>query len=811
MAAPQLPPGAADTAPRPGARARWMDAIPRLLDNIGGQFDARVGSWVSVLVISALGGLFFLLIQISQIRTPDYNLSEGSVALQHLRVSRDVQIEDPAATERERVRARASVLPVYDLDPDVAFQTLDRLTEMFEFLALQDPLVPDVELVSALEQRWGLTYDKTYVQTLRSLADDSTLRLKFKLVINRLYQNWIVPERERLILEHAGGISIRFQPSDTAGAKATKIVVEPKDYDKILGPAEARKYLQTISRELLAETDTWTRLQLVRLISDVLRPNLMFNPTEFENESAAAAEAVRPVVVQFSKGEVVVREGARVTVEDIRRIKLLKTGLEETSTWRVVFGTFLFGMLVYLLMATFGRQSAWRTPHTTRDRLFVVLSTTLMLGLLVLSMPVVDGIHRGFPALENEILLLAFPTTAIAMICRIVYRPRYAILLSIIPSVLAGYIIGNPWMIYVYAAGGAVAAMRLAHVRRRSTFFVIGIQVGIVQAIMAAAIFFIRETRSLDTFGYISLSAFAGGINSAWVAMILLPIFEWLFNFTTDVKLAELSEDDQPLLRWLHIQAPGTYNHSVNVGRLAEVAAEAIGADALLVKVGAYYHDVGKAYMPQYFVENQKDYNPHEELRPSMSALTIISHVNKGRDVAVEHRLPQSMIDFIMEHHGTGLVEYFYVKAVDQANEEGTEPPDEARFHYPGPKPQTKESGILMLADAVEATSRVLNKPTEANIRGMIHRLINKIFADGQLDECPLTLKDLHSIARSFSTVLVGMLHARIAYPSNITQEPRSGEASAHRDSDSGSFERPALEPDAAQGVREGLKRIGIS
>ncbi len=250
----------------------------------------------------------------------------------------------------------------------------------------------------------------------------------------------------------------------------------------------------------------------------------------------------------------------------------------------------------------------------------------------------------------------------------------------------------------------------------------------------------------------------------------IIPIIEIIFNYTTDIKLLELADLNQPVLHDLLIAAPGTYHHSILVGVLAEAAAEAIDADPLLARVCAYYHDIGKIKKPLYFVENQKGgENKHDRLPPSMSSLIITSHVKDGIEIARQHRLGKIIQDIIAQHHGTSIITYFYQKAREMQDDD--QPVSDKDFRYPGPKPQTKEAGIVMLADAVQATSKTLTDPSPSRIQGMVQRIINNIFVDGQLDECELKLKDLHLIAESFNRILNGIFHARIDYPVHTDKE----------------------------------------
>jgi putative nucleotidyltransferase with HDIG domain len=250
-----------------------------------------------------------------------------------------------------------------------------------------------------------------------------------------------------------------------------------------------------------------------------------------------------------------------------------------------------------------------------------------------------------------------------------------------------------------------------------------------------------------------------------------LPFIEQVFDIQTDISLLELGDVAHPLLQELVRRAPGTYNHSINVASIADSAAEAINCNGLLVRVGAYFHDIGKMLKPGYFVENQgSDPNRHETLMPAMSTLVIIAHVKDGADLARQHRLPQSIIDFIEQHHGTTLVEYFYRQAAKQSSgNPDSSPVDESSFRYPGPKPQTKETAVLMLADACESASRALVDPTPARLESLVHDIALKRLLDGQFEQCGLSLQELHTIEDSVVKSLTAVYHGRVKYPTQAT------------------------------------------
>jgi putative nucleotidyltransferase with HDIG domain len=323
---------------------------------------------------------------------------------------------------------------------------------------------------------------------------------------------------------------------------------------------------------------------------------------------------------------------------------------------------------------------------------------------------------------------------------------------------------------------------------------------------------------------YVAFFALLSGFICAGFVSSFIPLIETLFQYTTDIKLLELANLNSPVLRELMVKAPGTYHHSVVVGNLVEAAAESIGANPLLARVAAYYHDIGKAAKPLYFIENQAgEENRHDKLTPSMSALILISHIKEGAELARESRLGQPIIDIIRQHHGTALIKFFYERAKSQAAVNG-QTVEEKDFRYPGPKPQTREAGIVMLADCVEAASRTLINPTSDRIQGLVQKLINNVFIDGQLDECELTLKNLHEIAKSFTGILNGIFHHRIDYPEPAYKGARPKKQDAreqtkaehgvelHDDTSEQSPKTPALQGSAPQkSGGENLKRLGMS
>jgi hypothetical protein len=372
-------------------------------------------------------------------------------------------------------------------------------------------------------------------------------------------------------------------------------------------------------------------------------------------------------------------------------------------------------------------------------------------------------------------------------------------------AIFAALVVDKPFPLFIYfVIAGLMGVWGVQNCRRRSALIQTGLIISVANMILVAAFKLLEFPFTGNDLLIGEVFALGGGVLTGVLALGLTPIMESLFRYSSNIRLLELLNLDQPVLKDLMLIAPGTYHHSMVVGQMVEAAAETIGANPMLAKAAAFYHDIGKIKKPNYFVENQTSgENKHEKLAPSMSSLILISHVKDGVDLARKHRLGENIADIIRQHHGTNLISYFFHKAQTQAAK-----PNQAKmedYRYPGPRPQTKEAGLVLLADQVEAASRTLTDPTPARIQGMVQKIINNVFADGQLDECELTLKDLHHIARSFNKILSGIFHQRIQYPQAIDKKK------AHDDLDKQPPKKNGTKSGEGQEKsREDLKRLGI-
>jgi hypothetical protein len=380
-----------------------------------------------------------------------------------------------------------------------------------------------------------------------------------------------------------------------------------------------------------------------------------------------------------------------------------------------------------------------------------------------------ESLTRNSPvSIPGTSIYFGIPLAAGAMIICLFLGIKVAVPMALVMAIGFTFIFQNNFEMFIYfLISGTMAAYWLRDCRERKVFIIAGTKLGILNIILATAIHFYMGELSSSKLLWDWAFAFMGGIATGIVTAGIVPLVEIAFDYTTDITLLELAHLDRPIMRRLMIEAPGTYHHSVIVGSLVEAAAAEIGANPLLAKVCGHYHDIGKIKKPLYFIENQTNgKNKHDKLAPSMSGLILIAHIKDGVEIARENKVGQLITDTIRQHHGTSIIKFFYEKAKQLKGEDSVKIDN---FRYPGPKPQTKEAGLVMLADVVEAASRTLDNPTPSRIQGLVQNLINQIFSDGQLDSCELTLKNLHSIAKSFNKILYGIHHHRIEYHENRT------------------------------------------
>jgi len=432
-----------------------------------------------------------------------------------------------------------------------------------------------------------------------------------------------------------------------------------------------------------------------------------------------------------------------------------------------LIGSALFVMLTFWLTIDFMRRYYRKVYENDSLMLLVGLIFILILSLT----RVLTIIRLGDQPEINAFTGYLAPVAAGSMLIAILLENRLAYFLTMIMAIYVGMITEGNQLFYAITAfvGGTVGVFQVSRLSQTSDLAKSGLYIALVNIITIFTLSLIGGNVNLNLLFAAGIFGAINGILSAILMIGALPYLETAFSITSMIKLLELSNPTHPLLKQLLLMAPGTYHHSLMVANLAEAAAEPIGANPLLVRVGSYYHDIGKVKRTDYFVENQRGYeNPHEKIAPALSALIITSHVREGVELAREARLPQVIIDFIEQHHGTSLAKYFYSRALEEEREGSI---SEENFRYEGPKPQSKEVALVMLADSVEAAVKSLQDPNPERIRNMVRRIIKDKLNDGQLENSDLTFKDLDTVAGSFCQMLEGIYHKRIEYPEIIVRE----------------------------------------
>ncbi len=495
----------------------------------------------------------------------------------------------------------------------------------------------------------------------------------------------------------------------------------------------------------------------VLLGRQLIQPNLVLNTEKVNEARDQAVQNVEPV--QIMQGEIIIRKGDVVRAEHInlmRDVGLLKTGRD----YAALAGRTLLVLAMAALMIVYLHQNRLR-----------ILENNALLGLLgsVVLTVLLLGRLFSMPAWPEAVYLN--PSALVGLLLTLLIDAKVASMAAVVTAVLLGVISGFSWPVGTLAlVGGLTAVLSVTKVSQRGDLMRAGFIVGGANVLLMMALGLASKDTGLIVNSYLGLIS---GVLASIVAIGVLPYLESAFKITSSIRLLELSNPNHPLLRRLMLEAPGTYHHSILVGNLAEAAAEAVGADGLLARVGAHYHDIGKLKRPYFFVENQvgKD-NPHDKIAPSLSTLIVTSHVKDGLELAGEYKLPDVVTQFIAQHHGTDLVRFFYHRATEASEDNTVEEKD---FRYPGPKPHGKEVAIVSLADAVEAAVRSLSKPTPGKIEGLVRKIIKDRLNSGQLDESDLTFQDMDRIANAFVKVIMGMFHTRVEYPEKITKEEIEG------------------------------------
>ena len=673
----------------------------------------------------------------------------GEIAPYDIVAPEKLLVIDATLTTERREHKRLAVADVYEHNSERGDQLVAEMTLLFEQgrqrLAAGGEMDGDSIPDSALGPLSQLGFS---IELQRSLSQAVGWSMRGLVVGNKA------------VLERADSIALIHLP-----ARREEILT---DYGAIVDVSAAREDLR---RELAGRLDLRAAEEqaLAEFATSFVDANVVFDSDQTQQRQRAAVDNVPPVTVRLPRGHVLAKKGERLTAATLERIDAARSAVQGGLGWPGWASILLvLSLLAFFLYRYGGYHQRNYRKHKHLHALLVLMLILMMFltrAIQWVAREAIENLSEPFNQLDAYTYLI--PLGAGAIIITLLANGRIATVYTAFASLLFGAM--NDYDFHVMAWAMLVqlsGVYAISAYRARTALIRAGFVVGSAGAVLALALEVLRgEMDSLARALYGAGLAFIGGaVGAGLLVSFLLPLLERMFHVLTDVRLLELSNVDNPLLRQLAVKAPGSYNHSLVVGTLAEEGARAIGANMLFCRVSAVYHDIGKINHPEYYVENQRGRNPHDRLTPSMSALVIASHVKDGIKLAREAGLPEQIIDIIPQHHGTKLMGYFYEKAKSTADP-GLGPVKEEDFRYPGPKPQTREAAIFMLADSVEAAARTIDEPTSNRLKEMISKITSSIVLDGQLDHCDLTFADLERIQQAFHRLLVGMYHHRVDYP----------------------------------------------
>lgn len=709
--------------------------------------------------------LLLLFVGRGEFSIPSYKL--GDIAASTVRSPQDIQIQDTAITERKRKEARQRVLPVYDFEPELTNTSVSRLQDVFAYIQSRQGADTGVRATAALAKELhdllNVTADPSLLSVLMRNPRNDAIENLFLAKLKRIMSSYVVSDRKFLFLYSSVGLTARNVENRREERLEIASVQDVHDIETSLR-AEFEKETESRTENLPPAAST-------EFLMNFVAPTLYLNSAETQARVESAARNTEPVFYQIKKGKVIVRDGEEITPPILALLQAVKDTEHSEPPIRYSIGITLLLILSLLALKKYLTVHQYSDIKLRDKKLFQLCGVVLVANMLVVRMGlwIAASLSSSFiPGTSNYFFAyeIAVPFAAGALLLTILTDRSVATLYSFGFAILIGVATrGDFYLAFYCLASGIAAANSIHRFHSRSGLLRSGLWIWMVNLLTVFMVYLLRES-GVNWFGMVFhvLCALGSALLVVGFASVFVPLLEWMFNITTDIKLLELSNLDLPVLRQLALEAPGTYHHSIVMGTIAEAAAEKVGANPLFLRVAALYHDIGKIRKSEYYVENQRELNKHDALNPRMSALVIINHVKEGLEVAKLLRLPSDIAAMIPQHHGTRLITYFYKKAKDLENPE-VEKVREEDYRYPGPKPQTKEGAILMLADATEAASRTLTEPSPSRIRNMVHTIFRAVFEDGQLDESNLTMKDLNLIAEAFVRKLESVFHHRIAYP----------------------------------------------
>jgi putative nucleotidyltransferase with HDIG domain len=691
----------------------------------------------------------------------------GDIATSDVIVPADLTIEDAETTETRRQAAVEAVLPVYVFDPNVFLNIEDKVRQFFlagrQWLKTAAPAKDYAQIQKTITDKFGIDLTPNDIAALEKAEFGADLEsLLLELMEKHSRQGIILSKSLFINREPELGFTFLRGGKDGERTVRSSEILEIKEVKE--------KFVVEINA---LDLPPRKKGLLISLAYGFVAPNVTFNKVETEARRDRARAAVASAFFSVKNGKVIARKGDEVTPDAAKVIRAINQSVRRTGAWLSAFlGSFLLFALL-LLTIWFYLKSLGTARVALKHFLMIGLTLAISLLLTKALIFVADTLSpsaRFFLFSDAESYKFAFPYQFGVILFAFLTTNTVGLIYAILNSLLIGYLFDASYFLMIFSLIGGLAAIygiKIYQRQKRTATLRAGFFLVAPLNLFVVLTFTLIKPHGAAA-GTLAAGFFMGvigGLLSAALAFVLLPIYENIFRFVTQSKLLELTNSESEIFRQMAIEAPGSYHHALIVASLAEKAAEAIGADALLVKAGALYHDIGKIKMPEYFIENKiRKADAHKALTPSMSTLVIINHVKEGVEIARKEKLPVQIREIIEQHHGNSLVRYFYLKAKEKSDPDmGTI--GEETYRYPGPRPQTKEAALVMLADSAEAASKSLKFPKEDNLKRVIRDIFDNYLQDGQLDDCSFSLKELRTVAASFLATLLTVYQPRVDYP----------------------------------------------
>jgi cyclic-di-AMP phosphodiesterase PgpH len=695
------------------------ETVKRIYSAVKNIKHARFLSYTMFVLLAFL--TFVLLYH--HVKPEQYNIQLFEVSKETIRSP--ITIEDKEKTEKMRREAADSVVDIYTLKKEYAENRVDLISSVFTTIS---------------EVQKETETSTTHLEKLQ--------KLKEKLPSD-LYTHMSETQWSSLLTAKQSDLQLAKEATVTAVNTIMNERITPKDLDYAKMRVDHELKYVIVKNEL--------KDAIVQLTKYAIIPNVIYDRAATEEKRRQAMDEVKPV--KILQGQIIVEEGQFITNEIYNQLKLVGL-LESENTIQPFIG---LGIFVILLLTPI-LYYFWRFKPENHHRNVYLFVYTTIFAITLIMMKLISLLQ------EMDLTDVAYvvPVAVGTILIRILFNEQLAVVTSFVYAI-CGSIMFNEGVTgtFDYSAGvyllasGLAGAVFFSEQLQKAKILQVGLFVSLVNTAMIIAMLFMKNGHySLIEIGIFVIMAVISGIFASVLTIGLLPFLEAGFGILSSMKLIELSNPNHPLLRKILTEAPGTYHHSLMVANLSEGACEAIGANGLLARVAAYYHDIGKTKRPRYFIENQIGDNPHDHLSPQLSKNIIIAHVADGVAILKKHKIPKEIIDIAEQHHGTTLLKYFYHKAKQQSDDVLEE-----EFRYPGPKPQTKEAAIISIADSVEAAVRSLSNPSQEKIEKVVRGIISDRLQDNQFNECNITLKELELVAQSLCETLNGVFHSRIEYP----------------------------------------------